>query len=228
MTAAQAENVQVPFSSELRESTREAHERAENAPFVSGLLNGSVDLAGFAELAVQHYFIYSALESAAERLRGHPVASRFHFDGLSRVPALAADLRFLLGPEWASRARPNRATARYCRRVESVSQTWPGGYVAHHYTRYLGDVSGGQVVRSRLRAHHGLSRDGVRFYDFGALGSPAAFRREYRKLLDSAGWSAAERTRIVSEARLAFELNAAVFDELARFSPPSADAPPAD
>lgn len=214
MTSAPGETDQVPFSQQLRDSTREAHHRAENSPFIAELLNGSAGLDRFTELATQHYFIYSALESAAAL--EDPIAGRFAIDGLDRVPALETDLAFLIGPDWKSVVRPNQATAEYCARVREVSQRWPGGFVAHHYTRYLGDVSGGQVIRASLRSQHGVTGDGARFYDFRAVGSPAAFRRRYRGLLDAAPWTDSERARIVAEARLAFDLNTAVFSELDR------------
>ncbi|MGH3431963.1 MAG: heme oxygenase (biliverdin-producing) [Thermocrispum sp.] len=214
MTAAPPSTERVPFSQQLREATREAHVRAESSDFVARLLDGSAGLAGFTALAVQHFHIYTALESAARRLSADPVAGRFVLDGLVRVPPLSVDLRFLLGPEWEAAALPNQATAEYCSRINEVSADWPGGFVAHHYTRYLGDISGGQVIRSRLRTHYGITGDGARFYDFSALGSPAAFRRRYRGLLDSAGWDEAERARIVAEAQLAFDHNAAVFADL--------------
>lgn len=216
MTAAPPDLEQVPFSQQLRESTREAHVRAESSSFVEELLDGSAGLDGFTRLAVQHYFIYSALETAAAELRDDPVAGQFVIDELARVPALGVDLGFLLGPQWQTSVQPNPATAEYCDRIREVSAGWPGGFVAHHYTRYLGDISGGQVIRGRLRTLYDVTGDGARFYDFGALGSPAAFRRRYRRLLDTAGFDTSERARIVDEARLAFDLNTAVFADLAR------------
>lgn len=215
MTVAPPETDQAPFSQQLREATREAHERAENSDFVARLLDGSAGLTGFTALAVQHFHIYTALEDAARRLSADPVAGRFLLDGLDRVPALSVDLESLLGPQWRA-TPPNAATVAYCARIAEVSVDWPGGFVAHHYTRYLGDISGGQVIRSRLRTHYGITGDGARFYDFSAVGSPAAFRRTYRALLDTAGWDAAERERIVAETQHAFDLNTAVFVELGR------------
>jgi heme oxygenase len=214
MTAALRKIDQAPFSQQLREATREDHDRANQSAFVTKILDGSARLSAYTALAVQHFHIYTALEEAARALADHPVVSRFLIDGLERVPALTTDLRFLLGPRWRELAIPRRTTVEYCDRITEVAQSWPGGFVAHHYTRYLGDVSGGQVVRSRLRTRYDVDGDGARFYDFSALGSPAAFRRRYRQLLDTAEWDAAERERIIAEARVAFQHNIAVLDDL--------------
>ncbi|WP_222854289.1 heme oxygenase (biliverdin-producing) [Fodinicola acaciae] len=143
------------FSNVLRGATRLVHERAEGAAFIGKLMSGELALAGFAELAVQHFSIYTALEEVSDAMRTDPVAGPFVIDGLRRVPALTKDLDFLLGSGWQSRVAPNAATGRYCERLHNVAGSWPGGFVAHHYTRYLGDISGGQVIRSKLRTFHG-------------------------------------------------------------------------
>lgn len=203
------------FSNVLRAATRQVHERAEGAAFIGKLMSGELALAGFAELAVQHYFIYTALEEVSEAMRTDPVAGPFVIDGLRRVPALTEDLGFLLGPGWEGRVAPKAATDRYCERLRNVAGSWPGGFVAHHYTRYLGDISGGQVIRAKLRTFHGIDGPGATFYVFDRIGSPAEFRRRYRTLLDSAGWDQSERAQVIAETRRAFELNEAVFSELA-------------
>lgn len=206
------------FSATLRESTREVHERAENSSFMSALLSGALPLEAYSLLAAQHYHIYGALEAVTDTMADDPVGSPFAMDGLRRVPALAEDLEYLAGPGWASALHPVPATQRYVERLRSVATGWPGGYVAHHYTRYLGDVSGGQVIRSVLKRLHGVVGPGARFYDFGdfaSLGSPHAFRKHYRTLLDEAPWNAEEQERIVAEAVRAFELNIEVFEDLA-------------
>lgn len=202
------------FSSRLRAATRDLHERANGAAFVGKLMSGELALAGFAELVTQHYFIYTALEETSDQMRADPVVGAFVIDGLRRVPALTEDLEFLLGSRWASIVKPNAATEKYCQRLATVARTWPGGFVAHHYTRYLGDIAGGQIVRSKLRTHHGINGPGAKFYAFDNIGSPAAFRRHYRSLLDSTGWHEPELARVIAETKHAFELNEAVFAEL--------------
>lgn len=202
---------EIPFSQELRLATREGHDRAQESAYIVALLAGDLSQAGYAALAVQHYFIYDALESSATEMRGHPVAGPFVIDELRRIPGLVDDLEALLGADWRSRVRPAAATQAYVDRIAEVSTGSPG-FVAHQYTRYLGDIAGGQVIRNRLRAQHGIQ---ARFYDFDELGPAPVFRDKYRALLDSAPWSAAERADLIAEAKVAFELNTAVFEELA-------------
>lgn len=97
-----------------------------------------------------------------------------------------------------------------------VARDWPAYYVAHHYTRYLGDLSGGQIVRGTAEKTWGFDRkgDGVRFYVFDAISNPAAFKREYRALLDALPCDDLEKQRVIEECRRAFDLNIAVFRDL--------------
>jgi heme oxygenase (biliverdin-producing, ferredoxin) len=206
-----------PLSAALREQTRIAHERAEATPFVRQLLSGALPLSAYAALAAQNYAIYRELEAAALRWRGHPAAGPFVIDQLSRVPHLEADLGQLLGDGWAAQAGRLRvpAAGEYVSRIREAAG-WPGGFIAHHYVRYLGDLSGGQVILSGLTRIYGPdSRRYTRFYVFDGIGKLKPFRDQYRQLLDQAPLTPAERQRVIAEAVTAFELNTAMFTELA-------------
>lgn len=204
-----------PFSRRLRESTREVHDRAHRSSYMSALLDGHLTLAGYTALAEQYYFVYATLEEAAEAMTGDPVGAPFVIPELHRTSALVTDLDRLAGPGWRERIEPTPATRAYVERMREVAFTWAGGFVAHHYTRYLGDLAGGQVIGKLLEREYGIAGPGTRFYDFGSLGSPSAFRTRYRALLDEAPWDEAERSRIMAETVAAFELNIAVLDDLA-------------
>jgi heme oxygenase (biliverdin-producing, ferredoxin) len=204
----------IHFAERIRLATRAEHERAERAEFVAALMDGRLDLAAYTAMVMQNHVVYCALERAAQAQRDAPVAGRFVFDELARRDALEADLAWLLGPDWADAVRVLPAVERYVERIEQVCTTWEGGFVAHHYTRYLGDLSGGQIIRNRLRTLYGMDTDGVRFYVFDRIAKPKPFKDNYRRLLDQAPWDAAEQSRIIGEVDLAFRLNRAVFDEL--------------
>ncbi|GAA0802159.1 biliverdin-producing heme oxygenase [Spirilliplanes yamanashiensis] len=203
------------FSAELRAATAAAHRTAERGAYLDALLGGRLDRAGYAALVAQHWYVYRALEAAADDMRADPVAALFADERLTRLPALEADLAYLLGPDWRDAVRPGPATAAYAERLTAVCHDWPGGFVAHHYTRYLGDLSGGQYIAAAVAEIYGLpGRHGVAFYDFAGI-DPGTFRDGYRDLLDAAPWDAAERARIVDEVLLAYRFNTDVFADLA-------------
>ena len=202
------------FSAALRAATWADHQRAEQAPYVRALVAGELDLEGYARMVDQHWHIYRELEAASATMQADPVAGAFVAPELLRLGALEADLAALRGPEWAARSEPLPATTAYCERLRDVAHDWPGGFVAHHYTRYLGDLSGGQFIGRVVRRHHDLGDAGTAFYRFDGIDDPAAYRAAYRDRLDAAAWDPGEQARIIDEIGVAYALNTAVFDDL--------------
>ncbi|MFJ5611870.1 heme oxygenase (biliverdin-producing) [Streptomyces sp. NPDC093221] len=213
-----------PFSAVIRAATRAQHQEAHDSTFMDDLLGGRLGVDAYARYTEQLWFVYRALEEGAHLLADDSVAAPFTRTELLRVASLEQDLDHLLGEGWKERATALPATARYAARVAEVAREWPAGYVAHHYTRYLGDLSGGQVVRGVAEKTWGFARkgDGVRFYVFEGIDNPAAFKREYRELLDGLAVDDLEKQRVVEECRTAFALNIAVFRELGDAFPLSA------
>ena len=212
------------FSSLIRTASHEQHAEAENSTFMSDLLGGRLGVDAYARYTEQLWFVYEALESTAGRLAADPVAGPFVRTELLRLPALERDLAHLRGPGWRQGLGALPETRAYADRVRECAERWPAGYVAHHYTRYLGDLSGGQIIRDRAERTWGFTRkgDGVRFYVFEEIGNPAAFKRGYRELLDAIGVDDLEKQRVVGECKRAFALNTAVFRALGEEFPLSA------
>lgn len=217
-THAGSAELTAPFSQAIRAATEAAHSEAEQATFLADLLDGKLGTDGLARLAAQHLHIYRALEEEADAHAHDPVLRPFLDDGLRRVPALEADLGALLGPAWDHDVPPLPATVSYCDRIQEVARLgWAGGVVAHHYTRYLGDLSGGLFIGRRLDEMLGIhDHRGTSFYVFEDITEPRRFKDAYRRRLDDAPWSDEERARIIDEILLAYRHNAAVFEELSR------------
>ncbi|MER7013083.1 biliverdin-producing heme oxygenase [Saccharopolyspora sp. NPDC000359] len=198
--------VRTDFARRLHSETRVEHERAHAQPFVRALLAGELGGEDFAVLLAQHYFAYEVLEAAAERMRSDLVAGPFVSDRLRRLPALETDLQHYFGRGWRRKITPSAATEEYRVRMRETCFDWPGGFVAHHYTRYLGDLSGGQVLRRCLER----AEAGSAFLTFERIPDGPRFKAAYRTLLDTAGWDAAEEDRIVAEVKRAYAHNTRV------------------
>ncbi|MGW2812151.1 biliverdin-producing heme oxygenase [Streptomyces sp. NPDC001415] len=213
-----------PFSTLIRTASHEQHTEAETSTFMGDLLGGRLGVDAYARYTEQLWFVYRALEEGASALAADPVAGPFLRPELMRTASLERDLAHLRGTDWQRAASPLPATAAYAARVSECARTWPAGYVAHHYTRYLGDLSGGQIIRDKAERTWGFARkgDGVRFYVFEGIPNPAAFKRSYRVLLDALRADELEKRRVVEECKRAFSLNTAVFRELAEEFPLSA------
>jgi heme oxygenase len=210
------------LSARVRSGTRADHRAAQGSGYLDRLAEGSLPLAAYTDLATQHYAIYETLEKAAASMAGEPSAGAFVFPELTRVPALAADLAFLTGVvESGGQATSGGlgsaavlpATVAYCERLRAVAFDRAPAFVAHHYTRYLGDLSGGQYLGPAIAAAYGLDGDGHRFFVFDGV-DPGAFRVRYRELLDQVDWSPAEQGEFLAEVAEAYRLNIAVLAEL--------------
>ncbi|WKU06881.1 heme oxygenase (biliverdin-producing) [Micromonospora sp. HUAS LYJ1] len=210
----------LPFSARLRAATQGAHTAAEGQRYVTALVAGELDLAGYLDLVVQHHALYQALESAAEAMRADPVAGVFVDDALTRLPALEADLTALAGPDWARRTAPDPATVAYVERIRAVAGTSPVRFVAHHYTRYLGDLSGGLHIGRAVARRYGLTgQSGAAFYTFARIDRPKAYKEAYRARLDAMALSPADEAALLDEVLVAYRHNSAVFAALARHVP---------
>lgn len=207
------ERTETPFSTHIREATMRAHRDAERAEYVHRLMRGQLPLDGVIDLMAQHHAIYSVLERTGDLLRDDPIVGEFVGDELRRVPRIEADLAHLAGADWSERFVTRPSTSAYAGTIAATVRH-PERFVAQHYTRLLGDLSGGQAIRRTLERHYGDGiAGGLTFYHF-EIDDMDVYKDRYRSLLDHAPWSDAEREAFLDETRLAYRSNSAMFAEL--------------
>jgi len=207
----------VALASQLREGTKKAHTMAENTGFVSCFLKGVVDKSSYRNLVADLFFVYSAMEDEIGRLveEEHPVISRIGYPELNRREQLKRDLAFYFGANWASTLAPTPSAKAYVERIHKVAEETPELLIGHHYTRYIGDLSGGQVLkRIAQKAMNLSSNEGLHFYVFDAISDEKAFKAKYSSTLDSLPIDQNMAELIVAEANKAFKFNMAIFNEL--------------
>lgn len=89
-----------------------------------------------------------------------------------------------------------------------IGRESPELLVAHAYTRYLGDLSGGQVLGKITQKSLGLSsKEGLSFFSFPSVSSPNRFKQLYRSRMNSIELTEEERAAVLEEAVTAFEFN---------------------
>lgn len=211
MTVVQTPLTDVTLSAAMREGSMAEHKAAEGSNFVERLLAGRVDERGYVQFLGRLRIIYSALESVGRSLAEDPIAGTVHDAALERLAAIDDDLDF-----WAAGTHPvisSVAADAYAARLEASAE-WGGLYVAHHYTRYLGDLSGGQAFRAVLKREFALKDRGVSFYTFTEVPKPKLYKDAYRARLDALGLDEAGKSRVVDEVKVAFNLNQGLFTEL--------------
>ncbi len=203
------------LATKLREGTKKAHTMAENVGFVKCFLKGVVEKTSYRKLVSNLYFVYSAMEEEMERHHAHPVLSKIYFQQLNRKKTLEQDLCFYYGSNWREQVAPSPAAKAYVQHIREVSASQPELLVAHSYTRYLGDLSGGQILKKIAQRAMNLSEgQGTAFYEFKEIPDEKAFKAEYRRVLDELPVDEATVDQIVNEANATFGMNMKLFQEL--------------
>ena len=178
----------VALAAQLREGTKKSHTMAENTGFVSCFLKGVVDKSTYRKLIADLYFVYSAMEDELGRLskEGHPVIKNIGFQELYRRETLEQDLAFYFGENWLHVLEASSSAKAYSDRIRHVANIQPELLVGHHYTRYIGDLSGGQILkRIAQKAMNINGNNGLRFYEFDLIPDQKEFKVRYRTILDS-------------------------------------------
>ncbi|XP_013865539.1 heme oxygenase 2 [Austrofundulus limnaeus] len=205
------------LSEMLAAGTKKVHEKAENTQFVKDFLRGRIRKELFKLGAVALYYTYTAMEEEIERNKDHPHFAPLYFPAeLHRHEALARDLEYFYGPEWKSQISCSQATRRYVDRIREVGREDPVLLVAHAYTRYMGDLSGGQVLKKVAQRALKLppTGEGLEFYQFDGIHSAKAFKQLYRSRMNELDLDTETKERLVEEAVKAFQFNMEVFEEL--------------
>lgn len=199
-----------PLSAALHDSTMEAHEQAEHATFITRLMNGEGTADGFVALLRQSLPVYEALEDECRAVGTDPRIAAILDPRLDRADSLRADLEtHTLAGHSCDVIVP--AVEDYVVELRACSGN-AAALIGHHYVRYLGDLSGGQIIKTMVRRHYGLEQ-GLTFYDFD-VPKPKVYKDSYRDALNTLPLSEAERRDALDAATRAFELNHRIFLDL--------------
>lgn len=164
-----------------------------------------------------YLFSLRALEEESEKHKEHELFKVVHFPKeLGRLQGLEEDMEFYFGEEWRERVLMSDATKAYVDRIHEVADKDPALLIAHHYTRYLGDLSGGQILRKMAMKAMDLpsTGEGVQFYVFENISDAKKFKNMYRSRLDELNIDKDKSDEIVKEANYVFMLNIYLFQEI--------------
>jgi len=175
----------------LKELTYEHHRNAERQKFVKVLMSGSIDPKLYATFLYNQYVNYNILETCAMAqgvLNGLP--------DIRRAPRILEDFQELWG-EGAPDKEPPKTTPssrEYADHIMSIS-TDPEKLMAHVYTRHMGDLSGGQMIRKKVPG-------AGKMFDFE---DPSALKTAIREKLND---------NMADEAKICFEFATKLFQEM--------------
>ena len=202
------------ISKQLKDGTKQSHSAAENTKFVASFLRGVLNPEEYRKLLANFYFVYSTMEEKIQDTTDSMV-KQIRSESLERKDAIESDLEYYYGPQWKDQITPTDACNTYCFRINEVAEQDPYLLIAHHYTRYIGDLSGGQILKQIVqRVLKPPVGKGLNFYEFPFIQDAKEFKSNYRSVLDNLDLDQSEINNLIAEANYAFRLNMYMFDEI--------------
>ncbi|VXD17722.1 Heme oxygenase 2 [Planktothrix serta PCC 8927] len=210
------------LAEKLKLGTQQSHTNAEHTGFMKNFLSGGISKESFCQLLSNLYFVYSELESDLQSHQTDPMISTMYFPELNRKANLEKDLSFYYGEHWPDNITPSPAAQTYVSRLRELSTTEPTLLISHSYTRYMGDLSGGQSLKKIVQSVFNLEEhQGICFYEFDEIPDLNEFKNLYRQKLNELILSEELQAQVVAEANNAFTLNIAMLRDLGEISTPA-------
>ena len=209
-----SEDKEMSLATALKEGTKESHSAAENTKFVASFLRGVVDYEEYRKLLTNFYYVYDTMEQRIRETED-PMVQAVRSESLERKEGIERDLEYYYGADWKDKQIPSEACNKYCHRINEVAEQNPYLLVAHHYTRYIGDLSGGKILKEiTARVLNPPEGKGLDFYEFPSIPDAKLFKQNYRACLDNLGTDTSQENALITEANYAFRLNMYMFDEI--------------
>ncbi len=207
--------MKVSLAERLKTETRALHTVAERSTFMRLLLSGRLDRLAYCGLLRNLHALYAALEPALARHADLPAIAPVFLPALWRTRALQHDLAALHGPDWADAIALQPAASTYVDRLRDLDKSRPTLLLAHAYVRYLGDLSGGQLLSGIVAKNAALAGEtAISFYDFGDAVATRNLTHAFRAGLAAVAADERQTDALVDEAKLAFEGHRQLFDQL--------------
>lgn len=180
---------------DIKEATREHHRLAEQQEFVKTLMSGEIHPRLYATFLYNLSHCYAALEKWSQYqglLDGLP--------NIARAEKLANDCQDL----WV-RITPQPeitdSTKRYVEHIDSIRRD-PAKLFAHVYVRYLGDLYGGQMIKTKTPGAN-------TYLDFD---NAKELIQTIRETINS--YMQTDADDVIAEAKICFEYATELFREM--------------
>jgi heme oxygenase len=197
----------------FREGSTSEHSKAEKSKFIQDMFRGQLPKEAYIANLEAMFHLYSTLEAELEKHKEDRNISKIYYPELFRKKSLKEDLYFFGGDEYTI-GSPSKNTKRYTNWLEEISKSNPKNLISHAYVRYLGDLSGGQILGKIIRKTFNLQEgNGDLFYIF-AIDEIDQFKNLYRSQLDSLDVTDQEKQELLHEVKVAFKMNGEIFSEL--------------
>lgn len=198
------------LTARMKEKTNEIHKIAENRPFMLKLRKGDFEDKTYQQHLSNLQAIYNALEAGLTKNILLNSLTPLNIKSIFRLEAIENDLKRFRKME------PTFEAKEYTNHLQWISDYHPHRLIGHAYTRYLGDLFGGQeiyknVVKSYGEEYTKLYQFQEAFKEFN-VDKPLEMGMLYREILNKLELSPGQQDEVVEEALMAFKLSDKVIE----------------
>ena len=198
----------------LRSSSQSQHKSAESRQFITKLMAGELNTDAYVGYLANLAWLYEALEEKTAKELPAFGSEPLWDSRLNRFTSIDSDLKALGAEDWRTDYTPTSAMSSYVQHINAITGRADLRLIAHHYTRYLGDLSGGQAIAALVARHYGIKTEQLSFYQFNEIENLVRYKESYRAALDALELDEQQIQELEREVKLAFEFSSELFDEL--------------
>lgn len=211
------------FHAQIKDRTEQAHRAAEEAPFISQLMGGALSPHAYLDYLRALAPIYLRMEELFQAHSANEPLSYLDHRALDRAALIREDIAFLGGKIGVSSKFPQLSSVnQYLKLLDDDIS--PIRLCAHHYIRYLGDLSGGQAIARLVSRHYEIPFEGLNFYNFEAIGDIVFYKKRYRDFLNLLPITDEMREVFLQEVDVLYKLSRDIFLELGQLHQPNSTA----
>lgn len=189
------------------------HKELEQSPLIKKIMEALISEDEYSRYLVALHGIYTSLEAGLEKNNRNPCIKPLCIPELYRSEPLKSDLScFKVHFRY-----PGKVLQNYQRYIQEIAFKEPIKLISHAYTRYMGDLYGGQKMKKKIEE---LWDKAVAFYDFGKLvevyqlKQPTMFVRQYTNIINQLPVEEENYLTLISEIDAAFLWHKRIFEEL--------------
>jgi heme oxygenase len=188
------------FTDRLRSSTQAIHEIVENSNFMKDLLSGSLQKSRYVLYLIALWPIYNSLESELSFRKSNLITS-FYDKRLNRKDRVYDNIALLKSDEKINDELLKEVNF-YAYQIQKSSDIQ---LIANQYIRYMGDMAGGQAIKSIMKRSYNFADEELSFYDFDIEEGIKKYRDSYKDKINRLIATEEDQNEFVSSVLDAYE-----------------------
>lgn len=200
------------FLEQLKTQTAVLHGTATHSGFNLELFKGNVTRTLYGKYLLHKFHFYTVLEQGLRQNQSDNAISKLIFPELERAPRLREDIACFMDIGWESEPMLSSVSS-HVHRLQTLITEKPHLLIAHAYTNYLADLSGGMIIRNILTRQYKFNASELNAYEF-EINDVESFKANYRGILCAFVKEYNLQNSFIEEVKLAYIFSICALQEL--------------